>query len=95
MFDTVTGPDGMAVTNEFDCPLLTLTNIFIAVPSTSILSPASVMHECTSTCVFRKQAAQCRMEQETVDVDNHLQFVHDKNNTIYALNIYCKKYYNL
>lgn len=42
---------GMPITSEFNCPLLLLTSNVYAIPTTSIISPVSVIH-CVITLVL-------------------------------------------
>lgn len=48
-------PLGMPITNEYDCPLLMLSNVMFTVKTTEILRDISVVHECTESCQLRKQ----------------------------------------
>ena len=74
---------GSGFFNEYDCPLYTLTDTFRCVSSDSICQTVSVLHECTSSCLFETQ-----VERETV-TSNTLVFEHDYSNTIYSKNVYC------
>ena len=38
--------------NTFGCPLVTLSNDFYAVHPDSVVTPISVVHECTNSCTF-------------------------------------------
>ena len=73
---------GVQVCNEYGCPLLSL---FQFVPSDCISHSVSVVHECSSTCVFR------RINTTTIVERKHVKscFVHDLSNNLYALNVYC------
>ena len=78
------------IIDEFDCPLLALTNTVHLVPPNSIHVAVSIMHQCTNTCKFVETAITRRIEREQVDVHNHsLVFKHDWSNDLYCLNIFC------
>lgn len=79
---------GIQVYNEYDCPILSLSNLFCCVPSTSINHSVSVVHECSSSCVFRRISTTTTVEREKVQACK-LCFVHDFSNSMYALNVYC------
>ena len=38
------------ILNDFDCPLLILTDNVVCVPSSDVISPTSILHECSSNC---------------------------------------------
>lgn len=44
--------DGETVTNEFDCPLFTLSDNFFALSPECIQTSVSFVHQCTNTCHF-------------------------------------------
>lgn len=77
--------------NEFDCPLLELTHKLAVVPSTAILTVASIVHECTPTCQYIYSNISKRIEMEDIQCKK-LVYIHDKQNTLYSLNIYCMQY---
>ena len=85
---------GIQVTNEFDCPLLSLTTLFRCISSYSIMQSVSIHHECTPSCVFRHINTSTQIERETV-VSQKLVFVHDYSNNLYSFNIYCMHSSNL
>ena len=78
-FEEELSDTGEKLENQMNCPLLSLSKILIAVPTTSVLSLASIIHECTNTCIFRRQPTKHRIEQEEVDIDS-LQYIHDNRN---------------
>ena len=90
MFEEKLSDTGEKLENPLNCPLLSLSKILIVILTTSVLSLAFVIHECTSTCTFRRQPVKRRMEQEEVDIDS-LQYIHDNRNNAYAFNIYYMK----
>lgn len=79
---------GIPVCNEYDCPLLTLSNLFRCIPSICISHSVSVVHECSASCVFRRIITTAIVERRRVQTQK-LSFVHDFSNNLYALNIYC------
>ena len=48
--EAMVSPLGTAVTNEYDCPLLMLSNTVFTVKATEVLKDISVVHECTESC---------------------------------------------
>ena len=80
---------GTPLHNEFDCPLLQLTNVFYCVPSDCINMSVSVIHECTDSCVFQHQDRLRRYERELIADKNAVVFQHDYSNTLYSFNVYC------
>ena len=42
----------MAVANEYDCPLLTLSLDLRIIHSNTVTTALSICHECTDSCVF-------------------------------------------
>ena len=85
---------GILVTNEFDCPLLSLTTLFRCIPSHSIMQTVSIIHECTPSCVFKHTNTSTQVERETV-VSQKLLFVHDYSNNMFSFNVYCMHSSNL
>ena len=81
---------GIPVSNEYDCPLLSLNCFFRCVFAHCVLQSVSIVHECTSTCMVKNVTSSCIIECLSVSSQKQL-FVHNYNNTnnIYALNIYC------
>ena len=41
---------GIPITNDYDCPLLSLTYLFHCIPAHCILQSVSLIHECSPTC---------------------------------------------
>ena len=81
-------PDGTPITNELDCPLLERDDNLFSMPPHWVSRAVSVVHECTSTCVFRETEQSQTVERECVKV-NKLVFQHDWSNPHYCLNIFC------
>ena len=84
--------NGDAIVNEYDCPLLTLTANITIISSSLVIQSVSIVHECTSTCVFTTLPNICTVERERIELAQ-LIFKHDWTNMFYCLNIYCI-YYN-
>ena len=82
---------GTAITNEYECPILTLTDLVYCIPSNSIYHSVSVIHECSHTCTFNNTSlASRRMEHENVHLSrSQLLYNHDLSNKLYCYNIYC------
>ena len=87
-FLPICSPDGQAVHNEYDCPLLQAELEVTAIPVSSIQNSVSVVHECGASCVFVEQRCQRRIEREMIDKTD-LVFQHDFSNNLFCLNIYC------
>ena len=79
---------GMPLTNSYDCPLLELTSYVKAITPATIISPVSIVHECTDSCVFVNSSTRQRVERSDMIV-NKLVFQHASSNTLFCLNIYC------
>lgn len=79
---------GMPITSEFNCPLLLLTSNVYAIPTTSIISPVSVIHMCDYTCSFAFESVSRSVERQTV-TSNKLTYRHNLDNNLYCLNIFC------
>ena len=79
-----------AILNDFDCPLLSLTKtLYFATPK-SLVCSVSVVHECSSSCVFRRQRSSATtVEREKVLNESSLVYEHDWSNEIVCLNMYC------
>ena len=77
------------ILNEFDCPILEMTDRFIAIKTSAILSVASIVHECTSTCKLTKKVIKRTVEREEDETTIGLALTHDKTNKLYSANIYC------
>ena len=87
--EAMVSPLGTAVTNEYDCPLLMLSNTVFTVKATEVLKDVSVVHECTESCQFVERAVPRNVEREDVSV-SRLEFEHDfDSNIMYCLNIFC------
>ena len=74
--------------NQFDCPLLTLTNILRVLPSVNNFCSVSVVHQCSTTCILKEKAVDTRLERHRV-TQNTFFLLHDWSNTVYCYNLFC------
>ena len=90
LFEKVT--DGsQSLLNEQNCPLLFLLKVLKVVPSQSIMSTVSIIHQCGDSCKFCDATTYSRkVEREDIEVDG-LVLKHDWTNTMFCLNVYCMK----
>lgn len=77
------------LTNEFDCPLLTLTSKLYCLSPSRVYSAVSVVHMCNDSCMLKQLTTHRQFEREEVNLDSKLVFVHDLLNNLFCLNIYC------
>ena len=70
--------------NEVDCPLLVLTKDIYFVSPFDLLSPVSIIHECSESCKFVYDDSFRMVERESVKVSNRCVFFHDWNNDMFA-----------
>ena len=56
--------NGDATVNDYDCPLLTLTANITIINSSIVIQSISIVHECTSACVFTTLLYICTVERE-------------------------------
>lgn len=80
--------DDEIVTNEFDCPLYTLSNNFCCISPEAMLTPVSFVHQCNQTCKFVHKSSSLNIERESVD-QSSVCFEHDWSNDLYCLNVFC------
>ena len=90
-FDTI-DVGGHQLINEFDCPLLELTEKFEVVPSVDVLKSVSVIHACSGTCISTPKK-RTLLEREEVEVKTLKTIKHDYTNNMFFLNLYCINYY--
>ena len=82
--------NGQCMVNDYDCPLLSLSSQIVTVAPSAVHTAVSVMHECTSTCLFDNSNTRQTLEREDIHtIHMHLSYTHDWTNTFYCLNIYC------
>lgn len=79
----------LTVADRLDCPQLTITERYIAIPTDTIHGAVSIFHNCTASCQFQRGTSHTTMEREDVVSRNTLTFTHDKKNKNYFHNIYC------
>ena len=75
------------IVNDYDCPLLELTNELHVVESSTVIREVSVVHECTSSCKYIDKSSSINIERESVSC-NQLVLEHDYSNHYYCFNIY-------
>ncbi len=84
-------PLGEDITNDIDCPLLSLSNVVFATRSSSVMKAVSVVHDCSDTCQFKNKEVPRNIERKPVST-SRTEFEHDFiGNSMYCLNIYCMK----
>ena len=83
---------GETISNEFDCPILTVTDLIYCIPSVAVCTAISVVHECTSSCVFKANMASRRVEHEDIQLPQ-LMYQHDLSNKFYCHNLYCNNFH--
>ena len=79
---------GQAILNEYDCPLLSITNLLMCISSHCVSHAVSVVHECTHTCTFVPSSGNKKIEHERVELSLP-SFKHDWSNKMYCHNVYC------
>ncbi len=77
--------------NEFDCPLLMLTNLLYCINSHKIQNPVSIIHECTDSCKFITTTISSTVEHEHLHTSGP-SYYHDTSNKMYCLNVYCSNH---
>ena len=80
--------DDMAVANEYDCPLLTLSHDLRIIHSNTVTTALSICHECTDSCVFIDHHGPYVIERDTVCRTRFI-YKHDWSIELFSLNIYC------
>ena len=81
---------GIPITNDYDCPLLSLTYLFHCIPAHCILQSVSLIHECSPTCNLQCINTSSTVERLSVSSQKHTcMFVHDFSNNLYSFNVYC------
>ena len=63
----------VSVTNEYDCPILTLSDTLTLIPANQVLRSVSILHLCNSDCKFViDDSFACSIEHNIVTVSNCL-----------------------
>ena len=65
-FDSLLSAGGQPLLNEYDCPIVELSNVVFTTSSDSIQKPVPIVHECSNTCVFQEGASVQTMEREEI-----------------------------
>ena len=78
---------GETVSNEYDCPLYSLSKLIYCIPSKHVCHSVSVVHECTNTCTFVTKLVPKKLEHEDVNISS-LIFEHNWSNNMYCHNLY-------
>ena len=73
------------ILDEFQCPQLDLSNIIYLYPVSLVQTPL-IVHSCSTSCTFKTNRTR-QIEYEEVQTDD-FNFVHDRSNSLYSLNIY-------
>ena len=76
------------VNNDYDCPMLCLSDSLILIPSMQDIRPVSILHLCNSDCTFKSSVTAHVIERTSVNVSS-LSFQHNYCNDLYFYNIYC------
>ena len=71
------------ILDEFQCPLLDLSNIIYLYPVSFVLTPVSIVNSCSKSCTFKTNRTR-QIEHEEVQTDD-LDFEHDWSNSLYSL----------
>ncbi len=72
------------ITNELDCPLLTMTDNIFILESVAIGNAVSIIHECSNSCKFVSQQCPRNIEREQC-LTSQIEFQHDYSNSMYFL----------
>ena len=92
MLDLQITPSGQKLTDEYECPLVMLTNTIIAVSPLLIIGPVSIVHACNISCsIVHSSSTTISCEREAVEQQNTTTctFKHDTSNNLFCVNIYC------
>lgn len=79
---------GEPICNEYDCPILCLSDLIYCVPAKCVSHAVFVVHECTNSCKFVATNTTQTIEHEYVNSVRTV-YVHDLTNKMYSHNIYC------
>lgn len=72
------------ILNDKLCPLLLALDTLFIIPSTSIISTVSIVHECSTTCHIESSKYHEKIEREDVELPG-LSFIHDLTNAFILL----------
>ena len=91
--EAIVSPYGIPITNEYDCPLLSLSHIIFTTKTSEVLKGVSVIHQCTETCQFIDKECGRNVEREDICL-SRLEYQHDFSGKLYVLSE-CILYDNL
>ena len=83
------------VYNDLDCPLVTTSTRYDVIHSRMVLGPISIVHQCDDSCHSISDSFETKIEREKVVSKKIKGVKHDKNNTLYCINIYCIHYHSV
>ena len=78
----------LRINNEFDCPLLSLTNNYHFVIPEIVFTTVSILHQCTSSCKFITKSSFLNFEREQIS-QSRLTFQHHLADRMFFLNLFC------
>ena len=78
--------NGHPLVNEYDCPLLTLTDTVSSVSPSAITMEVSILHACTESCKV-SVGGSLQVEREIVETSSRLTFQHDWSNRMFYFNV--------
>ena len=55
------------ITNDYDCPLLSMSTNITYISPHNIFTSVSIVHECTNTCTFVESHATRRVDREVIE----------------------------
>ncbi len=76
------------ISSEQNCSLLMAMDFLLVVPSASVISSVSMVHECTGERKFSTAPRPTIVEREAVELATGLSYFHDYSNNMYSLNIH-------
>ncbi len=78
------------ITNELDCPLLTMADNIFILESFAIGNAVSIIHECSNSCKFVSKQWPRNIEREQC-LTSQIEFQHDYSNSMYFFKwVLCK-----
>ena len=76
------------INNEFDCPLLSLTNNYHFVIPDIVHTTVSILHQCTSSCKFITRSYVLNFEREQTS-QSRLTFQHHLTDSMFFFYLFC------
>ena len=87
--EDVQTPTLTPILNEFDCPLLKLTQCIFTLRPQELVKAVSIVHYCTESCRFIDKEGIRNVEREDVTFVG-IEFKHNFiDNNMFCLNVYC------